>query len=49
MRSYIATRETAGAAATNKPEPSFPHAAAGSCTKVLSSQHLGNSTTAVLA
>jgi putative transposase len=44
-----ATRETAGAAAKNKPESSFPHAAAGSCTKVLSSQHMGNSTTPVLS
>jgi putative transposase len=32
-----ATQETAGAAANDQPEPSFPHAAAGSCTKVLSS------------
>jgi putative transposase len=44
-----ATQETAGAAAKNQPEPSFPHAAAGSCTKVLSSPRVENSTTPVLS
>ncbi len=37
-----------GSAATS-PEPSFPHAAAGSCTRVLSSQRVENSTTLILS
>jgi putative transposase len=37
--------DAAGAAEMRLPSPSFPHAAAGSCTKVLSSQRVENSLT----
>jgi putative transposase len=42
------TREAAGADEQSLPRPSFPPAAAGSCTQVLSSQRVGNSLTSRL-
>jgi putative transposase len=44
-----ATRENLTKRAETGPDPSFPHAAAGSCTKVLSSQPVENFTTLILS
>ncbi|CAN5668103.1 hypothetical protein BH23GEM7_BH23GEM7_11750 [soil metagenome] len=41
--------DAAGAEANGQPRPGFPHAAAGSCTKVLSSQRVENSPSHVLS
>jgi putative transposase len=43
------SRDAAGAEEKSLPRPSFPHAAAGSCTKVLSSQRVENSPSHVLS